>query len=91
MIHTGKPEIAEKEWFHLLDKQIVDTEGARVIRVKDLKLAKVDQDVRLIAADVGFRGLLRRLKVLPFFTFLFGLFGKLVPDTLIGWDHVEQL
>ncbi|MBU1026267.1 MAG: CBS domain-containing protein [Candidatus Margulisbacteria bacterium] len=75
----------------LLDKQIVDTEGARVIRVNDLKLAKVDQDVRLIAADVGFRGLLRRLRVLPLFTFIFNIFGKKVPDILIGWDHVEQL
>lgn len=75
----------------LMDKQIVDTEGARVIRVNDLKLAKVAQDVRLIAADVGFRGLLRRLSLLNFFDFVFGLFRKSVPDTLIGWDHVESL
>jgi CBS domain-containing protein/sporulation protein YlmC with PRC-barrel domain len=76
---------------HLMDKQIVDTEGARVMRVNDLKLAKVGQDVRLIAADVGFRGLLRRLGMLSFFDLIFGLFGKKVPDTLIGWDHVEEL
>lgn len=75
----------------LLDKQIVDTEGARVIRVNDLKLGKIDQDVRLIAADVGFRGLLRRLGILGLFNILFGIFRKTVPDTLIGWDHVEQL
>jgi CBS domain-containing protein len=75
----------------LMDKQIVDTEGARVIRVNDLKLAKVAQDVRLIAADVGFRGLLRRLGGLGLFDFILGIFGKKVPDTLIGWDHVEQL
>lgn len=75
----------------ILDKQIVDTSGARVIRVNDLKLAKVEQDIRLIAADVGFRGLIRRLRVLPAVTFVFGLFRKEVPDTLIGWDHVEQL
>lgn len=75
----------------LMDKQIVDTEGARVIRVNDLKLAKVDQDVRLIAADVGFKGLLRRLGWLGFISFILGIFKKQVPDTLIGWDHVEQL
>ena len=78
-------------WKDLIDKQIVDTEGARVIRVNDLKLGKIDQDVRLIAADVGFRGLLRRLGCLNAFNFIFGIFRKRVPDTLIGWDHVEQL
>jgi len=75
----------------ILDHQIVDTEGARVIRVNDLSLAKMDQDVRLIAADVGFKGLLRRLGCLGFFTFIFGVFKKEVSDALIGWDHVEQL
>jgi len=75
----------------LLDKQIVDTAGARVIRINDLKLGKLDQEIRLLAADVGLRGLIRRLRWLPFFTFLFGLFRKEIPDILIGWDHVEQL
>jgi CBS domain-containing protein/sporulation protein YlmC with PRC-barrel domain len=75
----------------LLDKQIVDTEGARVIRVNDLKLGKIEQDIRLIAADVGFRGLLRRLGLLGLFDMIFSIFKKRVPDTLIGWDHVEQL
>ncbi len=75
----------------LVDKQIVDTEGARVIRVNDLKLGRIEQEVRLIAADVGSRGLLRRLGWLGFFDFVFGIFGRKVPDTLIGWDHVEQL
>lgn len=75
----------------VMDKQIVDTEGARVIRVNDLKLGKIEQDIRLIAADVGFRGLLRRLGGLGLFDFVYGIFRKKVPDALIGWDHVEQL
>jgi CBS domain-containing protein len=78
-------------WRDLMDKQIVDTEGARVIRVNDLKLGKIEQDVRLIAADVGFRGLLRRMGLLAFFDFILRIFRKRVSETLIGWDHVEQL
>ncbi|MFH1542888.1 MAG: CBS domain-containing protein, partial [bacterium] len=78
-------------WRDVMDKQIVDTAGARVIRVNDLKLAKVDLDVRLIAADVGFKGLLRRLGWLRLFSFLFGLFRSQIPESLIGWDHVEHL
>lgn len=78
-------------WRDVVDKQIVDTQGARVIRVNDLQLAKVDQDIRLVAADVGLRGLLRRLNLLQIFDFILGIFGKRVPSTLIGWDHVESL
>jgi CBS domain-containing protein len=75
----------------VVDKQVVDLDGARILRVNDLKLAKVDQDVRLIAADVGLRGLLRRLKLeIPVGT-LFALFRKKLPDQLIGWDHVQHL
>lgn len=71
----------------VLDKQIVDVQGARVVRVNDLKLAKVDQDVRLIAVDVGMKGILRRLGLLK----LAEAFRIKLPDKLIGWDHIEQL
>lgn len=75
----------------VMDKQIVDVEGARVIRVNDLKLAKVDQEVRLTAADIGFSGLLRRIGLLGVVGWFLGLFAKKVPEALIGWDHVEPL
>jgi CBS domain-containing protein len=78
-------------WRDVMDRQVVDTQGARVIRINDLKLAKVDQDIRLVAADVGMRGLFRRLGLLGFLNFILGLFGRRVPDILIGWDHVESL
>jgi Mg2+ transporter MgtE len=78
-------------WRDVVDKQVVDTAGARVIRINDLKLAKVGQDIRLVAADVGLRGILRRLGLLGGCEFLFGIFRRKVPDTLIGWDHVESL
>ncbi|MBN3032670.1 MAG: PRC-barrel domain-containing protein, partial [Candidatus Saganbacteria bacterium] len=75
----------------VMDQQVVDLEGARVIRVNDLKLAKVDQDVRLIAADVGLAGMLRRLGLESFGSWLVGRFGKKLPEQLIGWDHVQDL
>jgi magnesium transporter len=75
----------------VIDQQVVDLEGARVIRVNDLKLAKVDQDVRLIAADVGMSGLLRRLGLDRPVGWLIGLFRKKIPESLIGWDHVQNL
>ena len=75
----------------ILDKQIVDTDGARVVRVNDLKLAKVETDVRLIAADVGIGGMLRRLGIERILVFTLGLFRIRIPETLIGWNHVEPL
>jgi CBS domain-containing protein len=75
----------------VMDQQIVDLDGVRVIRVNDLKLAKMDQDVRLIAADVRMRGLLRRLGFEASTAWLLSLFRRQIPDKLIGWDHVQNL
>ncbi len=75
----------------ILDKQIVDTGGARVVRVNDLKLAKVENDVRLIAVDVGIPGMLRRLGIEKFVNFILKLFRIKIRETLIGWNHVEPL
>lgn len=47
----------------LLDKQIVDVEGRRIVRVNDVQLAPVGGYVRLVAVDVGVAGILRRLGV----------------------------
>lgn len=45
----------------ILDKQIVDTKGKKVIRVQDIKLARIGAKLRVVAVDVSFSGLLRRL------------------------------
>jgi sporulation protein YlmC with PRC-barrel domain len=45
----------------LFDKQVVDIEGRRVVRVNDLDLAKRNGTYRLIAVDISPAGLLRRL------------------------------
>lgn len=45
----------------ILDKQIVDVDGAKVVRVNDLKLGSHRDLLCIFAVDIGFRGLLRRL------------------------------
>ena len=45
----------------VLDRQLIDVNGRRVIRVNDLQLAAVDGEYRLVGVDVGGRALLRRL------------------------------
>jgi magnesium transporter len=45
----------------VLDKQIVDTEGRKVIRVNDVQLARSGEFLRVVAVDVSSGALLRRL------------------------------
>jgi sporulation protein YlmC with PRC-barrel domain len=51
----------------LLDKQIIDTKGSKLVRVNDIMLAWIESghvhDLILVAVDVGVRGLLRRIGV----------------------------
>ncbi len=57
----------------VLDQQIVDVAGTRVVRVNDLRIGVVDNKLSVLAIDASFRGLLRRLGLrqtflgLPFF------------------------
>lgn len=45
----------------VLDQQIFDVEGIRVVRVNDLQLVKIDKDFSLVGIDVSNKALLRRL------------------------------
>lgn len=45
----------------VLDAQVVDVAGRRVRRVSDVELTRTDGGLRVIAVDVGWRGLVRRL------------------------------
>ena len=75
----------------LMDKQIVDIHGSKVVRVNDLKIAKIADDVRLIAADVGTKGILRRLKIENFVSSLLSFINIKLKEDLIGWNYVEPL
>ncbi|MGE5530452.1 MAG: magnesium transporter, partial [Patescibacteria group bacterium] len=74
----------------LLDKQIVDLNGRKVVRINDLKLATVQDELCLIAVDIGFRGLLRRLGLRGLVHWWDKRFRDL-PDTLIRWQDVERI
>jgi magnesium transporter len=76
---------------NLLDKQIVDINGVKVVRVNDLKLDIVSGDLVLTAADVGPRGFMRRVfgsGVTP----RGGRFSDAsIPSRLIPWDSMQPL
>jgi len=76
----------------VMDKQIVDTFGAKVVRVNDLHFLRVDSRLRLVHVDVGFRGLMRRVgweKMVD--QALRWLFSYDLPNQFISWKYVQVL
>ena len=75
----------------ILDKQIVDVNGAKVVRVNDLKLGNVKGYFCLVAADVGIRGLIRRLLGRQLKDHLGRVIHHRFTHQLIGWNYLEPL
>jgi len=77
---------------HLFDKQIVDTAGAKVVRVNDLLLHKRGKSLTLSEVDIGLKGLLRRVKLLGLTeaTLKF-LFSYNMSDNLVKWHQVQSV
>ena len=75
----------------ILDKQIVDANGAKVVRVNDVKLQGYNSEAVFIAVDVGARGIMRRLGVERGGEDLMKLFKKHLPYNLISWNYIQPL
>lgn len=75
---------------NLLDRQIVDLHGNKVVRVNDLRLAEFDTQLRLTGVDVSQRALLRRLG-LEWLIRALGTLGIDLPERTIPWDFVAPL
>ena len=79
----------------LLDQQIIDIHGRKVVRVNDVELESTPTNshllLNIIAVDVGARGAIRRLSkgVVPAFT-LRALLEK-IPPRVIPWQFVDLL
>jgi magnesium transporter len=75
----------------LMDRQIVDIDGRKVVRVNDLCLDEVEGALHLVAVDVGPSGLLRRLGIeSPWRTVARGLHRD-VPERYIDWEDVDPV
>lgn len=75
----------------IFDKQIVDVNGAKVVRVNDVKLEGFKSVAILIAVDVGMRGILRRLGVERGGEDFMKLFKKHLAYNLISWNYIQPL
>lgn len=77
----------------LLDQQIVDTQGLKLVRVNDLKLSPSGTQLRLLGAEVGVRGILRGLHPLLEKAVVSAakLFGKKIDEKIIAWNYMDLL
>ena len=71
----------------VLDKQIIDTEGARVVRVNDVELVRVNGTIYVSNVDVSWVGIMRRLGLVGLAHFLSGHLKR----KGIAWDDVELM
>ncbi len=85
--HIGDVRLARD----LLDKQIVDTQGFRVVKVNDLKLAQIRDTARLVGADISLRALLRRLGAETPAVALSRVLPIKLPERTITWNYVEPI
>jgi CBS domain-containing protein len=75
----------------VLDKQIIDTNGVRVVRVNDLELTRVNGDIYVANVDTSGLGLVRRLGLTSLTRRLSKRAQRATPPGFISWDDVELL
>jgi magnesium transporter len=68
----------------VLDKQLIDVDGKRVVRVNDVQIIETGKDWRVTGADVSLQGLWRRLAPA-------GFVGTRKPVEVLDWADVGYL
>lgn len=92
------PTPSENEFFlrkELLDNQIVDIRGRKVVRVNDVHLMCNNGEMRVVHVDVGLRGLFRSLgwekgvdRIVAFF---FPRASYLTKEHFVSWKYVQPV
>ena len=68
----------------VLDHQLIDITGRRIVRVNDVQLTRIEEVYRVIGVDISARALLRRLGPRS-------LAGRIVGRLIIDWSDVQYL
>lgn len=76
---------------NILDKQIVDLNGRKLVRVNDVRLATLPTGTFAVAVDIGVEGLLRRIGISIPIKRILSLFRVKIPSEYILWDDVQAI
>ncbi|MGE5122870.1 MAG: magnesium transporter MgtE N-terminal domain-containing protein [Acidobacteriaceae bacterium] len=89
------PYAPQPEDLHLvrdvLDKQIIDTDGMRVVRVNDLELTRVNGSIYVANVDISGLGLIRRLGLSSLADRMAAHPRTSELPSIISWDNIELL
>ena len=66
----------------VLDRQMINVDGARLVRANEIELARLDGWYRAVGVDTGLRGLVRRLVPRP-------LAERVEPGGFLDWASIE--
>ena len=75
----------------ILDKQIVDMNGRKLVRVNDVRMVSIGEITYVVAADIGMEGLLRRIGIAKPLKHLLLMFKVSIPSKFILWEDVEAV
>lgn len=76
---------------NILDKQIVDLNGRKLVRVNDVRLATLPAGTFTVAVDIGIEGILRRIGISVPMKRILSLFKVSIPTKYILWDDVQAI
>lgn len=76
---------------NVLDRQIVDINGKKIVRVNDIRMAVLNTRTFAIAVDVGLEGLLRRLSFAKPVSVLLKPFKTHISSKFILWDDIGAI
>ncbi|HLC94763.1 MAG TPA: CBS domain-containing protein [Patescibacteria group bacterium] len=87
--------LAENELFvfkNLVDKQIIDMSGQKVVRVNDVVIQQKNGNFFFIGGvDIGLVGILRRFGADKIIEKVSAFFGKGLTSTIIPWSNIQPL
>lgn len=75
----------------VMDKQVIDVEDHRMVRVNDVELGRIGSDYRLINVDIGGRGLLRRLGMEDLAERVAEKLNFTIPSNAVSWCDLSFL
>ncbi len=89
-IHIYSP--GERDVFlaqDVLDKQIIDTDDVRVVRVNDIELVQINGSIVASNVDIGTLGILRRIGLAGIAQGTMKMLHREMKPSYISWDDVE--
>jgi len=77
---------------NVLNQQVIDIEGKKVVRVNDVVLKQTGTNaLTILGVDVGLLGILRWIHLEDVFKSMFLRFGKKIVSATLPWSHIQPL